>query len=446
MVRGMGEEQEKMTPLDEINDLARKLEPVVGRTARGLWLLNLFSRDGKEASENKNLLRLLADQQARVNYQRSIRLPPPEPAQLIGDYNLGTVIYPDSPYGTLGLRPEELVKHVLIAGMTGTGKTNLALHILKQLGEKGVPFLVFDWKQNYRKLKKLPSLTNLKVIRIGDEKCDFKFNPLIPPAGIEPQHWIGLLIDVIKHSFFVSYGPEYFMRKGIDELYRRFGVYDGSGRYPTFADLQKVLQKEYVRGREMLWMSSVKRVMSCVTFSGVLGEVFEVRKSANLGTLFDGQVVLELDNLATVERIFLIESLLLWLYHYRKAQGKASKLRNVIVVEEAHHILSGRKEAMLGEETIVEGMIRMIREFGVGVIAIDQEPSKLSRSLMANTNCKICLNLGSGFDIEPMAKSMGLLNEEKNCIDLLKVGEGIVKLKSRFSEPVYVKFPLVSEV
>jgi len=252
-----------------------------------------------------------------------------------------------------------------------------------------------------------------------------------------------MLIDVIKHAFFVAHGVEYFFRKGIDYLYKQFGIYEGKQDYPTFADLEKVLQKEFVRGREMLWMSSAKRVLASLTFSGLLGETLNVRKQDNIASLLKQQVILEMDNLATIEKIFLVEALLLWIYQYRKNQPKRETFKHAIIIEEAHHVLSGKKEFELGEETIIETIIRMIREFGESVIVIDQEPQKVSNSILANTNCKICFNLGHGRDISRMARSMNLQPEQSRYIDKLKVGHAIIKMKDRFTEPIHVRFPLV---
>ena len=189
-------------------------------------------------------------------------------------------------------------------------------------------------------------------------------------------------------------------------------------------------------------MSSVKRVLASLTFSGLLGEHLNSFVQTDLEELFQGQVIIELDNLATIEKIFIVEAILLWIYHYQKNKGKSDILNQVIVLEEAHHTLSAKKEYMSGEETIIETVIRMIREFGVGIIAIDQEPSKLSNSILANTNTKICFTLGHGNDITAMSKAMNLIKTETRFIDKLGVGYAIVKVKNRFSEPLHVHFPL----
>lgn len=432
-----------MTAIDDTKDLLQKLEPVLGSKARTLWYLSLLSKDKKTAYANQELLRLLADRHVRLDYQERIRLPPPAQSSTLGKYHLGTVIYPDSPYSEFGLTDEEMLRHVLIVGMTGTGKTNQVFQLLAELGRHRVPVLIFDWKQNYRHLKNLPRFENLRVIRLGDPDCKFHFNPLIPPPGVNPSHWMAMLIDVCKHAFFLGHGVEYLMRKGIDQLYRRYRVYEGSKQYPTFVELEQLLVKEYVRGREMLWMSSAKRAVASLTFKGILRETLNVHENATIQDLLSQNVVIEMDNLATLEKTFMVESLMLWLYYYKKSRGRTSKLDHVTVIEEAHHVLSARKERAEGEETIIESTLRMIREFGEGVVVIDQEPSKLSESVIANTNTKVCFNLGSGKDIAVMAGAMNLTAQEQRYIDKLRIGEAIVKSKTRFSNPLMVRVPHV---
>lgn len=432
-----------MNYLDEVRELLRKLDPVIKDQSKILWYLHLFAKDKKEFFDNRNILRILADNKAKIDHTENIRLPPPKDSKsLTGSFNIGNVIYPDSVYSSIGLYQTDFIKHILITGITGAGKTNLSFNLLEQLSKKQIPFLVFDWKQSYRKLKSLPEFKNLKVIRLGEEDSEFKFNPLVPPKGVRPKHWLALITDVIKHAFFIAHGGEYFFRKGIDSLYTRNKVYEGSENYPTFKMLEKLLLGQYTKGREMLWMSSVKRVLSSLTFSGLLGEHLNSFEQTDLEELFQGQVIIELDNLATIEKIFIVESLLLWIYHYRKNIGKSDNLNQVIFLEEAHHTLSAKKEHMSGEETVIETVIRMIREFGVGMVAIDQEPSKLSNSILANTNTKICFTLGHGNDIQSMSQAMNLTKSETRYIDKLGVGDAIVKVKSRFTEPLHVHFPL----
>ena len=96
---------------------------------------------------------------------------------------------------------------------------------------------------------------------------------------------------------------------------------------------------------------------------------------------------LELDALSDADKIAFVETIILWVYEYRKGEGRREQFKHALLVEEAHHILSQMKEHSEGAETIMETCLRQIREFGEGVIVIDQEPSKLSNSIKANTYC-----------------------------------------------------------
>ena len=214
----------------ESDDLLRKLEPQLRERAKSLWYLGVLSQDSKSEHFHQQVLRLLADKHSKIDYRTEIRLPPPTRSKLQGQYELGEVIYPDRPCANLGLTDQDLLRHVLIVGMTGAGKTNLAIRLLEELARQGIPFLVFDWKRSYSRLAYNKEFSKLKIIRLGDKESGFRFNPLIPPPGINPKHWQALFIDICKHAFFLGHGVEYFMRKAIDELYGRYQVYDGGTR------------------------------------------------------------------------------------------------------------------------------------------------------------------------------------------------------------------------
>ena len=83
------------------------------------------------------------------------------------------------------------------------------------------------------------------------------------------------------------------------------------------------------------------------------------------------------------------------------------------------------------------------REFGEALVVIDQEPTKLSNSIKANTYTKITFNLGNGDDIQDIANCLSLTPEEREYIDLLAVGQAIVSLKGRVQRPLLVEFPKV---
>ena len=118
-----------MTP-HETEEKLRKLASISSRQAALGWLLYL-SGEGEERQATEELLDVLLFQKLRKDYREEVLLDPPNPASCLGEFQLGTVVYPAGrSYCPFGLREDEWIKHVLITGMTGTGKTNLLFKIL----------------------------------------------------------------------------------------------------------------------------------------------------------------------------------------------------------------------------------------------------------------------------------------------------------------------------
>ncbi len=273
-------------------DKFRKLKPSFSETDL-MWLFYL-SGEGEEREESDELLDVLMHRELNKDYSRKILLEPPSPELCRGSYFIGDVIYPDRPYCKFGLREDEWIKHVLITGMSGAGKTNLAFIILGQLRAHGKPFLVLDWKKSYRKLRKLPEFSGLKAFTVGRDEAPFRFNPLIPPPGCSPGEWLGRLIDVLKHAYFLGDGVEYLLREAIDRAYENNGVFDGSDSYPTFSTIFNYVRNKRVRGRMGLWQASAIRALASLTYDKGLGQAVDVGNRINPEELLSGDVILEL--------------------------------------------------------------------------------------------------------------------------------------------------------
>ena len=423
---------------DELKEIVHKLEPVLGPQTKTLWyrFINAKTAQRKEAIGRK--IRLLAEK-FLDHYQDGIRLPPPNQEETRGEYELGTIIYPDQPYSSFGLREEEFCKHIMIVGMTGTGKTTATIQILKELRKHGKSFMVFDWQREYKKLRKTEEFKDIKVLRV--EREGFKFNPLIPPRGTDVREWTAKLVDVINHAYLGSYGTEYILRNLLIKSYGHTKTFEGSEEYPTFRLAREYLKKNFFKGRMEWWNQTAARIIDNLTYEGGLGPVLNTERKTNLKELLKEDIIIELDALSNDDKKFLTEALLLWIYEFRKNQGETDEFRHAIIIEEAHNILSKKKEKTEGGETIMESTLRMIRKFGESIIVIDQEPGKLSESIKANTNTKITFTLGNGKDIEDISSSMELTREQRKYLDILEVGHAIIKVKGRIEKPVMIHFP-----
>ena len=238
-------------------------------------------------------------------------------------------------------------------------------------------------------------------------------------------------------------GVAYLLQKAIDTVYTEFGVYDGKNKtYPNLNDVKEWLENYRVKGRESAWMDSALRAVGVLCF-GEVGKVLNQRENFPIEELLEKNVILELDALTSSDKTFLIESLLLWIHHYRMAQGEREKFKHAILIEEAHHILLRKKQEVMGEETITDVILREIRELGEAIVLLDQHPSLISKPALGNTYTTIAMNLKHRSDIQMISDSLLLDMERTRYLGKLEIGTAMVKLQGRWFDPFLVRFPLV---
>jgi len=175
-----------------------------------------------------------------------------------------------------------------------------------------------------------------------------------------------------------------------------------------------------------------------------MGTVLNSARPYDIVRLLDRRVVLELDALTNADKTFLIESLLLWIHHYRLAQPQREDFKHAIVIEEAHHILLRKKQETTGEESVTDVLLREIRELGEAIICLDQHPSLISKPALGNTYATFAFNLKHRGDIAMMQDCLHLDGEQAGYLGRLEAGWAMVKLQGRWFLPFLVKLPLVS--
>ncbi|MEO0126292.1 MAG: DUF87 domain-containing protein [candidate division WOR-3 bacterium] len=424
---------------ERVKQLCRRLRPIIGPKIDKIWQVYLIEDDkGKE--EIEEYLKLLSASVISERLEKDeIFLFPPSKEIASGSYYIGDVLYNKKPLYPFGLREKEWIQHLGIFGRSGAGKTNLGFSIVSELVKKNKPFLIFDWKRNYRDLLSIPGFQDILVFTVGRNIAPLRFNPLIPPQGTDPKTWLKKIIEVIAHSYFLGEGVMYLLQKAINSVYRKFGVYDGATTYPTFRDVLKWFEKYHAKGREANWLSSTLRAISTICF----GEMNRLTNTGNqqIEKLLNRKVILELDALTQSDKIFFIEALLLWIHHYRLREKERESFKHAVIIEEAHHILSGEKASLTGGESVMETTFRETREFGESLIILDQHPCQISLPALGNTYTTIVMNQKHKKDVNVVAASMMLEDSEKDYLGNLEVGEAIVRLQGRIMKPFLIKIP-----
>lgn len=329
------------------------------------------------------------------------------------------------------LEEDQLTRHLLAVGQSGSGKTTLFYNLISQLDR---PFWAFDLKQDYRHL--LEEDEELLVLPWNE----LKFNPLKPPPGVSPRRWAQVFTEMFGHSTSLLSASKNYLLKQTVFLYKLYGLFvENAEPYPSLHELETLIQKDKVNpsSKTANYRDTVLNRIEAMNL--VAGTIFDCSEGYPIEELLERNVVFEFDGLGRDIQNFLMETLFAYVYAYRVAQNhRNTGLRHVFLLDEGKRVFSVYKErqdaAGLPE---IDELTAKMREFGEGLIVGDQEATKLTDSIKANTYTKFLLPSGDHKQFQAIAQSLNLTSQQKQAAYNLDVGEAILQTGNQ--PPLYLK-------
>lgn len=357
----------------------------------------------------------------------------------------------------IDLNADDFVRHVLVSGTTGTGKTTAIKYMLRQLHKNSVPFLVIEPAKNeYKSLIHMPNVHFYQAGRDGHD-C-LRLNPFIFPYQ-EDKINQERRITVIEHidrlcSLFNAAFPMYaampqVLENAIVNAYERSGWdirssrYVGSKpRFPTITDVADEIEgivnsagysgeaKSTYIGALKTRLNSLMRGSLGLTFSAELGEETSPEE------LFDQSCVVNVSSIGSPEkRAVLMGLLLIRLQEHRIIQGERPSLKHLIVLEEAHNLLKPTSDTGNAEVANPRGQaieyfsnaIAEMRSYGQGFLIADQSVSAIDVSVQRNTNTKIAFCAPFEKDREVIGGAMSLDEAQRDGLAKLDLYTAVVK-------------------
>lgn len=429
--------------IQNIDVKLRQLAPVIGdKKAKKLRLAYLLEDDFKEKKQLENHIDYLISIHVSPTLEPEIILPPPPKSDCSGQLYLGDVEYLKKKLFPFNLKLRDANRHMFIGGSTGSGKTTLALHVIRQLHKTKTPFLIIDWEKSYRDLAQ--EYNDIEVFTIGKENINpLYLNMLSVPPGIEKEEYMKSLIALLADDFLSGAGSDSMFLEYLEAVYREH-------QQPTFTDLKEYILKQIqndmrgkgrLSGRSGLWKETCSRIIKFLRF-GASGNVINTNKHYPLEQLFSKNIVLEFGNIKSPrDRKFFIHVILNWLSLYLEHRGITSdKLEQVIIFEEFHNICMKSKE-----DNMVSTLVRQGRKYGLGIVILDQTPSEIPNAIFANCNVKTSFTLSTSQDITAMSKAMNLNVFHSQYLGMLETGQAIINIKQGFTDPFVLRVPFIKQ-
>lgn len=339
---------------------------------------------------------------------------------------------------------DDLREHVLVTGGSGGGKSNTMMVIIEELAQNKTPFCVIESaKKEYWYL--IEKVKDLKIYSPDNDALPLRFNPLEPEEGI----LIADHIDAFMYAFSGAVEMDEATKDSVAGLlkytYKRYGweedevAYPKNKKYPTIKSLIECLY-EYsesgIRSGQEVKMNiegAVLRRLEKLS-SGTVGRITRESDGLTGRQLCNDNIVIELDSLSIDVKPFIATMLIIKMNQYIRRGDSARHLKNVIILEEAHNVLAEISENRAENSKdissrYISNLLSEIRDYGTGMIIVDQGASQINSNAVANTKIKITHSLAREQDARAEAFALHLNEYQLQRISELETGDALIAVR-----------------
>lgn len=388
---------------------------------------------------------------------------------------------------TYDIDPNSLVRHALIAGSTGSGKSTTCKRILSEVLTNDTPIMIIEpAKDDYvrwalKMNETLPDEKKFKIFMPGVSEFEGVKTEELCINGYAPAHAKGAKIDLLQHSetfatlLNACLPSEDVIPILIEEVvYEQLKMtcneenidFESSENDPLvkYPDIDNMIATANIVMKNKNYEEKVKSNMKEVLFTrfkslkrGMRGRILNTKQSVDYDKLFNQNVVINISRLSGSKDKALVMSLIMnALYEYRisrynndetyRKEAQKNKLLHLCLVEEAHNVLlkpQGQVSSGSPQNAVADlfgNMLSEVRGYGQGFMIVDQVPTRLIDDVIKNTNYKIVHRLTAPDDQEIMARCMAFREDQTYIIPALEKGNAII-CGDEDDAAVWVKIP-----
>jgi hypothetical protein len=392
---------------------------------------------------------------------------------------LGHTLTPGQDGGDpVALPLDALVKHTLVVGVPGSGKTNTMMNLARQVwAEHQVPFLALEpAKREYRGLLNLPGCGG-QVLLFAPGRAAARewliegelnplalcINPLEMPAGYAVGEHCAHLAAIFDAAFGLFNPLPAMLESALETVYVERGwvrediaTEDKIARlgFPRMQRLVQLLREladatDYVGENAATVKAGIEYRFGRLV-DGALAGVF----GAGASTLRPEEwlarpVIVELESLGEANanllslmlQTYLREALTVQQESERQAgivREPGRKLRHLLFLEEAHNLIGARPERLAADgqadpkaaaTAFVIKLLAEVRALGLGIVIGDQLPSALAPEVLKNTSIRICQRLTAPDDRAQMQHSMNASELQLEFMATQTTGQALVSFE-----------------
>lgn len=359
---------------------------------------------------------------------------------------------------------KQLSKHVFLAGMPGSGKTNTMMYLISEMHKAGIPVLVLEpAKREYRSLTAVPGMEDISLFSpCANSMFPIHINPFEFPRGMKLADHINRLFDIFNGTFQLDPPFPMLLTEGIQNCYEKLlwlpgMVNRGELEYPTmrmlYAEIEKLFDKYQYEDEVRKNLQSVLQVRIGSLMAREMGDIFDVEKSTFAPEMWMEQsAVIEMASLGTAPSNFMILTLMTLIRETLDIQAYdpqqyGNKPRHMIFLEEAHNLIAntsvqapGGLDPKVAATAYITRMLAEVRALGEGIVIADQLPTAMAPEVVKNTSLKFGLRLTSQDERELLGQTMSADAVQMERMGILTPGRCLVSYEG-LQKPFELQIP-----
>lgn len=300
--------------------------------------------------------------------------------------------------------------HIAVAGSSGTGKTQFALHLLQEISEKSnhhVNFIYLDFKglKDDDLLAMQPFFEKTKAKFIDAPQTPFPVNPLSfidSINDINKQMGIDKFVDIICKYSNIGIKQRGKLRESTNEAF----IAKNPGEYPGFSEINEQLLEIVGDKRD-----SLTEIIDELSRYNIFREDKKEKNflNQNIYLSLSG----DLSNSVRFTSLFLIINYIYNVFMNMDStpiENGSRAMRYVLLIDEAHVIFKEKKY-----QDVLEKILREIRSKGVSVILLSQGIEEFNQpSFDFSSMCEISflLNVKDKNNTKAINKFLGFSEKE----------------------------------